>query len=307
MSNSSNGQGLLGQVLNHWDSQGWNSDDLYSFRMEMNGGELGGGGTAGGGGQPQQQGAPPQQQQQGGLSQEFGSPFLNEVDEAHRPIVEPYLKKWDSNITQKFQELHAKYQPYEQLGDVDQLSQAVYIAQLLENDPKQVFDFLAQELGVQAGQAQGPGQQQQNEPEVPEEFEGLPPAFVQQWQQQQQALEAIAQMLLDNQKSAQEKAQDAELDQLMTSLQEKYKDQGGFDEEYVLSKMMNGVDPDKAVKSYFDMVQNVLNQRGARQPGFPVLGGGGVTPQTNSKNVTDLSRNETKDLVAQILSSQGQS
>jgi len=302
------GQGLLAQTLNHWNEQGWDTDSLRSFRMEMNGGDLGGGGTAGGntggesggspgGGQPSQGG--------GGLS-DFGNPFLNEVDPAHKAIVEPYLKKWDSNVTQKFQELHTKYDPYEQLGDIETLQQAVFISQLLENNPQELFNFLAQELGQQVGNVQGPGQQQQQqgEFEVPEEFGDLPPAFVQKFQQQQQALEAIAELMLGQQQSAQEQAEDAELDQLMTSLSEKY---GEFDEEYVLAKMMAGMDPDKAVQAYHNAVQQALNKRGGGGQQFPVLGGGGVTPQQNSKTVTDLTRGQTKDLVQQILAASQQS
>lgn len=299
-------QGLLSQTLDYWEANGWDAESLCSFRMEMNAGDLGGGGTASGGGESGGNpggGSPPPGG--GGLS-EFGNPFLNEVDPAHKAIVEPYLKKWDSNVTQKFQELHTKYDPYEQLGDVETLQQAVFISQLLENNPQELFNFLAQELGQQVGNVQGPGQQQQqqNEFEVPEEFGDLPPAFVQKFQQQQQALEAIAELMLGQQQSAQEQAEDAELDQLMTSLSEKY---GEFDEEYVLAKMMAGLDPDKAVQAYHNAVQQALNKRGNGGPQFPVLGGGGVTPQHNSKTVTDLDRKQTKDLVQQILAASQQS
>lgn len=300
------GQGLLAEVTNHFNEKGWGLDTLNSFRMEMNAGDLGGQGTAGSnpGGESEGSSGGGQPSQGGGLS-DFGNPFLNEVDPAHKAIVEPYLKKWDGAVTQKFQELHAQYDPYKQLGDVDQLQQAMFISQLLENDPQQVFNFLAQELGVQIDGAQGPGQQQQqsNEFEIPEEFGDLPPAFVQQFMQQQQALEAIASLMLGQQQSAQEQAEDAELDQLMTSLQEQF---GDFDEEYVLAKMLTGMNPQQAVQAYHQAVQNALNQRGGGGPQFPVLGGGGVTPQTNSKNVTELSRGQTKDLVAQVLAMSNQ-
>ena len=261
--------------------------------------------TAGGneGGQPSgtpASGTP----QEGQLSPEFGSPFLNEVDPAHKAIVEPYLKKWDGSITKKFQDLHAKYQPYEQLGDVETLQQALYVQQLIDNSPDQVLQALAQALGVEVGQAQGLGQQQQqgNE-EIPEEFEGLPEGFVKQFQQQQQALEAMAQLMLNGQQSAQEQAEDAELGQLLDSLKQKH---GEFDQEYVLSKMMAGADPEKAVQAYQSLVQNALNQRGQQTPQIPILGGGGSIPQENGKQVTDLDRKETKALVAQILAASNQ-
>lgn len=304
--NEGQGAGMLTAMQDHFVNQGWNVSDLDSFRMEMNAGDLGGnngGPPVGGGGAPS--GTPANNNNGGGLSQEFGNPFLQEVDEAHRPIVEPYLKKWDGNITKKFQELQAKYQPYEQLGDIESIQQALYVQQLIDSEPQQVVEALAQALGLQVGPAQGPGQNNGNngEVEIPEEFEGLPPKAFQMLQQQQQALEAIAQMLLNNNQTAQQQQEDAELDQLLTSLKEKH---GEFDEEYVISKMIAGADPDKAVQAYQNLIQNGLNKRGNPGPEFPILGGGGVTPQEGGKKVTELNRNETKNLVAQVLAASAQ-
>lgn len=298
------GQGagnLLTAIQDHWISQGWGLDTLDSFRMEMNDPSGGGGNTGGQGSQTQ---TPSVGTPDGGLSQEFGSPFLNEVEDAHKAIVEPYLKKWDGNVTKRFQDLHAKYQPYEQLGDVESIQQALYVQQLIDESPDQVLNALAEALGVQVGPAQGLGQNNQgqgNEPEIPEEFEGLSPQFVEKFQQQQEALEAIAQMLLGQQQNSQTQAEDQELDSLLSSLHDKYKEQGDFDDHYVMSKMMAGMDPDKAVQSYHNLVQKALNERGASSPSFPILGGGGSLPQENGKKVTELSGKETRDLVANLL------
>lgn len=298
------GAGMLTAMQDHWKEQGWELDTLNSFRMEMNNPGGDGGGQAGG--QVSTGSVPAGNQQQGGtqggqgqLSQDFGNPFLSEVDPAHKAIVEPYLQKWDSNVTKRFQDLHAKYQPYEQLGDVESLQQALYVQQLIDNDPQQVLNALAEALGVQVGPAQGLGQQQQgNQAEVPEEFEGLPVGFVQKFQQQQQALEAMAQMMLSNQQSAQEQAEDAELDNLISSLKQQH---GEFDEEFVLAKMMSGAKPEDAIQAYNGLVQQAINQRGQQIPQIPILGGGGSIPQENNKGVTELSRNETKNLVANFL------
>lgn len=297
------GAGTLTAMQDHWKEQGWELDTLNSFRMEMNnpGGESGGQGPSQGGGSlplPNAGQGQQSQQQQGGFSQEFGNPFLQNVDPAHKPIVEPYLKQWDANVTKRFQELHAQYQPYQQLGDIETLQQALYVQQLIDESPEQVIQALAQALNLQVGPAQGLGQNGNNNEEIPEEFEGLPVGFVQKFQQQQQALEAMAQLMLNNQQTAQEYAEDAELDDLLSSMKQQF---GDFDEEYVLSKMLAGADPEKAVQAYNQLVQTQLNQRGQTPPQFPILGGGGSLPQEAQKQITELNSKEVKNLVASVL------
>lgn len=287
-------QGLLAETTELWNEKGWDLDGLNSFRMEFVPGSEG---SDNGTGESQQQPTNDNSGQGSGTPQPQSNPFLNEVDEAHRPIVEPYLKKWDANVTQRFQELHSKYRPYEELGaNPEELESAYGIFQALNNDPKAFLQMLQEALSDDDGE-QGPGSNNGNN-QLP--FQGLPEDFQTDYQRTQQAVEAMAQMLLDQQEAAQRQSEDTELDNYLSSLK---KTHGEFDEEYVLAKMYaTGCDGEQAIAAWKQSLQEFVNRNGGvRQPsGFKALSGGG-SAVTDSQKVTDLSRKDTKNLVASIM------
>lgn len=223
------------------------------------------------------------------------NPFLSTVDEAHRPIVAPYLQKWDADVTRRFQELHSQYEPYKSLGDIEELNYARNIYDQINADP-QAFLTQLQAAIEEANGEQGSGGTNGNG-ELP--FQGLPPEFQTEYQQTRQAVEAMAQFMLDQQNSVVEQQQDQELDQLLSNL---HQSAGDFDEDFVLTKMLNGMSPEQAVQSWHNAVQQFVNQSGGVQQrsGPRVLSGGGSVPQEQQR-VTDLSRKDTKNLVADIM------
>lgn len=245
----------------------------------------------------------PQQQQQSQQQQEtvdWGSnDFLKNVPETDREAVGRYLKMIDAGISRRFQELHDQYRPYTQLGNVEEIQQAQEIYRILNEDPQQLYQALAAALEEEDGNdPQGLGAP--NDPNNP--FQGLPPEFVNQFQRQQQALEAVAQWVLDQQQETQNSQADRELDQTLGQLKAEF---GEFDEEYVLAKAYaNGGDLAAAVKEYQGLLQKSMNGQRQLQQVPPVLGGGGTVPQENSQTVKNLDRNQTKQLVTAILAQQ---
>lgn len=291
---NSEGQGLLSEIANHWNSQGWNLNDLSSFRMEMNDPS---GGTA--------TGTTDTNQSQGseGETSEYsiGGDFLKGVPDEHKSILEPYVKKWDAGVTRRFQDLHNQYKPYQDLGlDVEELSQAAQVYQMLQDDDqaKIIYNALHEQFGQEVADqfAQEQNQQQQN---GSNSLQGLPPEFVQRIDQQQQMLESLAQIILNQQSQSAEAQEDAELDNYLNLLKEEF---GDYDEDYVLAKMDAGMSGEDAVKQYQAMVQTVLNQNGSKLPILPTLsnqGGSSVPVQTQS--IKDLPRKDVKELVAKVL------
>lgn len=265
-----------------------------------------------GGGAPsakgQGQGNGTQAQPQGQPRNEFLDGILNEVDPAHRPIVEPYLGKWNAGVTRRFQDLHGQLAPFQELGaDPETLSQALSLMEMIDNDPQGVMALLQEAIGeLNGGEGQVPqgvpGQQAPGQ----EGQSALPPEFVamqEKFGTFETVLEAVAQQILEQRSTEQESQEDAQLDQYLGLLKEEF---GDYDEHYVIAKMMAGVDGAEAVKQYQAAIQGQVNQR-SRQPNVPpVLGGGGSIPQ-GGKSVTDASKKETKNLVAQILAASQQS
>jgi len=230
----------------------------------------------------------------------LANPFLSNIPELDRQVVAKYIKDWDAGVTRKFQEIHSQYEPYKQLGaSPEDLQAAFNIYQQLNQDPKAFYQALADALGDELEEQ---GQQETPLQQVNPAFQGLPPEFQAEYQQTRKAVEALAQYILDQQDSQKQQAEDAELDNYIKTLREKH---GEFDEEYVLTKMYTaGMDGEQAIAAWKQSIQEYINKAGGvpqGQPVFKPLHGGGSVPNEESKKITDLSRNETKSLVAELM------
>lgn len=233
--------------------------------------------------------------------------FLGRVNPAHRAIVEPYVKQWDAGVTRRFQELHGQLQPYQQLGDPDTLGQAMQLFKMIDEQPEQVLSLLQEALG-QGGQEQQPvpaeqqGLQEQQEQGGQGQAPGLSPEVTQQLNTLQNVVEALAQRILDQDSSTQESQEDQQLDQYFDLLKKEF---GDFDEDYVIAKMLAGVDGEQAVQQFQQSIQGQVNQRAQRPNLPPILSGGGSVPQ-EGQSISKAPRSEVKNLVANILAQSGQ-
>lgn len=222
----------------------------------------------------------------------LGGNFLKDVPEEHRGILEPYVKKWDSGVTRRFQELHSQLNPYTELGaDPEDLQQALQLARLLDEDPERIYQALREQFEEQGDE---------DDDEDAEPFQGLPPELASQLTQQQQVLEALAEYVLNQQQTSQEAQEDRELEGYLGLLKDEF---GDFDEDYVLAKMYRGMDGETAVKQWQNTIQEQLNKNGSgeQKPRLPaILSGGGVVP-AEQQNVAKIPRNDLKKMVAQMM------
>jgi hypothetical protein len=252
--------------------------------------------------------------------------FLGRVPQEHRSIIEPYVKQWDAGVTRRFAELHSQLQPYTELGDLETLQAAAGLAQMLEENPYQVYGILHQALmngemiDPQSGQpfqqpgqqlGQQPGQQFQQPPGqqmLPGQAEQglagqeLPPAVAARFDQLTNAVIAMGQHILGQQQTTQEESEDQALDEWLGSLHEEY---GDFDEQWVLGRILNGEEPEAAIQGFNQLITDRASSQLNRQSGLPNLlgaGGGGGAP-ADPTNVKNLSRKQTQGLVASVLAS----
>lgn len=232
------------------------------------------------------------------FADDFGNPFLSNLPENERPIVEKYLKQIDAGVTRRFQELHSRYSPYEQFGDIETVQQAVELARMIDESPEEIYAALSEIVGGEQGQGT-----EFNSDDEEGQFQGLPPAVQERLDQQQRVLEAVAEYILGNEESAQQQAEDSELDSYMENLQTEF---GEFDEDFVLAKMLSGMDGEQAVRAYQQAVQKQINQsQQAYEKLPPVLSGGGVVPQ-EQQSVSQLDRKDIRSLVANIMQQSNQ-
>jgi hypothetical protein len=229
-------------------------------------------------------------------SDSLASPFLEKIPQADREIVGRYIKDWDAGVTRKFQSIRDEYRPYKDLGaGPDELAQAYALMQMVNDDPQRVYDLLGQAIQPQ-GQ---PGQQQMPQNPLADAYgdSDLPPQFIDKFTRMEQTLEALAGRFLQDAEQRQAEQEDQQLEQYMGALQNKY---GEFDEDWVLSKMLSGMDGEEAVKQYSQWLQGQINSRMSQKRPVPVLGGGGSVPP-NGVDPTKMSGGEVRKLVADML------
>jgi small-conductance mechanosensitive channel len=227
------------------------------------------------------------------------NPAWNDVlsavpEDAHSQIT-PHLRNWDQNF-QRVQSDFAPYKEFKEAGvTADQIKMGMGLMQALEQNPKQVYDLLAQQFNFSADSGQGDA-----EPQEDDVFGDLPEAVKSQLAlvpQLQQQLDTLTQWAVQNQQGSAEAQEDEALENLMGQLRQTH---GDFDEHYVLSKMQAGQNAEDAIKDYQAFVERISTE--AQRPKAPkILGSGSIIPGEQSLNVNKMDPKQTKDYVAQLL------
>jgi hypothetical protein len=228
--------------------------------------------------------------------------FLSHVPEADRAVVGRYIKDWDSGVTKRFQEIHNQYAPYKELGDVEQLRQAIEVYDLLDNSPEVVYETLKQHFQDNVAPQNYQGYNQQNQqlpapPQPPPELQQALNPFIQplqdKLQEQQEMMEKMAQVILQGNQSQQEAAEDHALDQYLAELEERH---GKFDQRAILMSLYEGKDGDQAVKEWRESLSQWAPQPQTQVP--PPLFGGS-TPSDNV-DIGAMSDKDVKALTANV-------
>lgn len=230
-----------------------------------------------------------------------GHPAWEEVltavpEEFHEALI-PKLKGWDGGVTRRFQEIHSQYEPLkafeplvQQGFDPDTLSQAIGLYQALNDSPDKVYEAL--------GEAYGFGEQESESDDYDDEGEtSIPRELQEQLDRQERALEAMAEELSRRNEQEQNLQQTQELDNYLNSLRSEY---GDFDEDYVVTKLANGMDGEVAVRQYQEIVGPPRTPSAApKVMGSSGVGSGGIP--TDSPEISKLSSQDTQSLVESIL------
>ncbi len=259
----------------------------------------------------QDNGGEAQGQQEVTPSADTGTPSINPAwndalsvipSQLHSQVI-PHFQKWDQNFNSQIQKVHSQYEPYKPFLEAgyqpDDISFGVNLAQAIAQNPQQVAQALNEWIQAEYGEEEQQGQNEstpQFDPNTPDFDITQHPAF----QQQDQALRAMAEILLEQREQEQQAQADSELEQEIAELQEKNKERGEFDLEFVLGVAMNDpeMDLEKAVEKFYERRDAMLQQ--VRKPGPPVLGSGGTIPSggVDPRKLDDKSR---RALVAQML------
>lgn len=241
--------------------------------------------------------------------------FLAELPESVRPLADPIFKKWDGDVTQRFQAVHAEYAPYKELIDTwepDALKAAADMLVQLRSDPRAVYDAIAEAYNYNAqGQPSAtPG----STPVVPAVVPApattptqydlqSDPRYTEMVQNQEQ----LAKIILEERQQRETQQYSAMLDQTLGALHAQFdkniggKLVAGFDEGYVLTQISQGIEPQKAVENFQAMMNSYAGMQ--NQPLFnapTVMGNGGGLP-TNQVDPGKMDAKQRTTYMAQML------
>lgn len=218
--------------------------------------------------------------------QTLGEGFLRGIPEQDRAIVAKYVRDWDGNVTRKFQEYAEKLRPYEDLGDVSALEEAVALNNFLQENPVEFYRVLQETIDELREQGHIVPDLEETQPVI------TPPTEPTADELLRQELEELKEWRAQQDQTAQDRAEMAELDNLMQSL---HNEHGDFDEDWVLLQISRNVPPVDAIKAFNQMIEERVSS--FRKPSPPlVMGGNGQVPG----NQVDLSKMTAKDRIAYV-------
>ncbi|SRR6266498_683053 len=221
--------------------------------------------------------------------------LLENIPEDKRANALPILKEWDGN----FSKVQSKYAPYNPLLEhnvsMEEINNAFKFANLVNVNPKALYD----ELGTRFGFGQGQKQEEKDNKEVSDTDLELPDITKHpQFQQMQQAVEAFQQQAQQEQQRQQEVRIQQDINNEFVQLQQelKVKDFSPKVKAEILRRaaITGDITGDYSIKAgyrdYANFVNEVRNSR-ANNSAPHVMGGTGALP-ASGKPLSELSDDE---------------
>lgn len=234
--------------------------------------------------------------------------LLEKLPGALHPMVTPELKSWDQKFQEQLQQVHSQYEPYKPLIEnqvpAESLQQAWQMFNLMNENPQLVFDQMKEYYGF--GQdGQGPQEQQPNNPEENGFDFNNPEADITQhpkFQELAQNQQMLAQFLVEQQQQEATKQAEAQLDQEISTVKEKYPH---LDELQLLQVATGGnMSITQAAEQLNAMREQWLTE--SRRPAPQVFSGGSTVPAQQQPDPTKMSSKQTRETVAAILQAQAE-
>lgn len=253
------------------------------------------------------QGITPDQSDSPGLNPAWES-VLNQLPAEFHKVVTPHFAEWDKAANARVEGVNSqleRYKDYQRFVDHgidgETLTQGLNIYQMINENPKAVYEALAQQLNITnpAPESASAGAGSADYTEEASQY-NLPPDY----EKLQAGVETMAGMLLQQQQEREQAQATAELESDLANVKSKY---GEFNEAHFLPYLShalgNGETVEKAAENFFAMRDELARQ--AQAPYAPkVLGansGGGSGLPSNQINVRELGPKERRALVVQML------
>lgn len=202
--------------------------------------------------------------------------FINKIPEVDRAIVQKYVPDWNKGVTERFQAIHKEYEPWKNLGvDFESVQNAIMVMQMAEQDPLEFFknvrdrliemEFDLSDIETPSGNNNTPVG---NGSPLPE-FEGLNQGFVDRFTKLEEGIESIMNFVNESKSEKENATAQQQLDKILADLENKH---GKFDHPAIIARLVNGMNPEEAIKDYKKVIESLNNPQRDTPP--PVLGGG---------------------------------
>ncbi len=218
---------------------------------------------------------------------------LELIPEDVREQALPHFQNWDQNFKNKVQEVHSEWEPYGFLKEneisPEDARVALGVMRAVQENPRAVYDSLAETYDFSQNQDPESGQG-----DTESDANGIPGAFQQKFEELQRNHNAMAEILIQQKREREDAEADAKVQSELDQLRKQH---GSFDEEFVVTHMLNGSKPEDAIQAYQSLTERIKSEMNRPKP--PVLLGsdGGGIPGERKLDVTKMSEKEADSLV----------
>jgi len=240
----------------------------------------------------------------------LANPFLNGMPEEHRTLLAPYVKKWDGQVTKKFQDYSSKLKPYEALGPVDELQKYYNFANNFRQDPEGLFrlmwnglqetygDNFQQELAriLEIQQEQ----EMSNEEEYEYEEETAPPESDVFQQNVLKELQELREWRSNFEKQQEEAVGQQQLDGVLDQMHNAF---GDFNDDFIVLELSKHGDVQQAMQAWNALIGTYSSPQAPARQAPKIMGGQGGVPsgQVNTDKLRDADRRQAvANMLAQL-------
>ena len=227
--------------------------------------------------------------------------ILNVLPDSLHSTVRPALEKWDQGVQQRFQTVHSQYEPFkpflESGIDPQNINYALAILDKIENDPRSIYDALAEHNGWAEQQGQPESEIDSNEYD-PENIPDDPRLL-----RAEQLAEAVAEYTMQQHQEQLAAQEDAALDAHISDLKAQHEiaEDDQVADRFVLGLMLAGASAEDAFNEYVNMQSTVATRPRANDSAPTVLGNSGGVPSTAIPRDQIRDPKARRALVAQML------
>jgi len=232
-------------------------------------------------------------------------PIKEKLGDAAFQLIQPELSKWDQGVNKRFETINEQFAPYKELGTPEELSNYRSIVNQMDSDPEAMYEALGNFL-QENGRMPSKAEAQDIADEIDEESSTSEDPRIAELAQGQEQIRQF----LEQQQEAEIQAQaESELNQEISALEDLGKYSKDDMQEIIrtaafLSSQSDKIVPLSVAAEQFDALrERILTtpRPGDSAPRLLPTSGGNAAALQN-KSVGQLSRNETQDLIAAVLS-----